>query len=74
MEVAGGFACVGLVALLGLLATVFWFWMFIECLMKEPSEGNDKLLWALIIFFGNLLGALLYFVIRRPERIERFGE
>jgi hypothetical protein len=64
----------GITVLLGLLSQVFWLWMFIECLVKEPDDSNDKLLWGLIIFFGNLLGAILYFVVRRPERIERHGQ
>lgn len=73
MEAIGGLFCfVSFIALV-LFAQVFWLWMLIECLVKEPSDSSDKLLWALVIFFGNLLGAILYFVIRRPERIDRFG-
>lgn len=68
------FGFFGLVGLLALLGQVFWLWMFVECLVKEPDDTNDKLLWGLVIFFGNLLGALLYFVVRRGERIERYGE
>lgn len=74
MEVAGGLSCVAFVVILSLLTQAFWLWMFIECLVKEPSDGNDKLLWALVIFFGNFLGAVLYFLIRRNERIDRYGE
>ena len=74
MDAIPAFACFGIIVFLALAAQVFWLWMFIECLVKEPSGGNEKLLWALIIFFGNLLGALLYFVIRRNERIEQYGE
>lgn len=69
-----GFGCVAFFILLSLAAQVFWLWMFVECLTKEPSEGNDKLIWALVIFFGNFLGALLYLLLRRNERIDRFGE
>ena len=47
---------------------VFWIWMLVDCLSKESSEGNDKIVWALVIFFGNVFGALLYFFIRRPQR------
>ena len=47
--------------------------MLIDCLTKEPSEGNDKLIWAMIIFFGSILGALIYLFVRRPERIRKFG-
>lgn len=74
LDVGLGFGCVAFFILLSLAAQVFWLWMFVECLTKEPSEGNDKLIWALVIFFGNFLGALLYLLLRRNERIDRFGE
>ena len=53
---------------------IFWIWMLVECLSKEPSEGNDKLIWVLVIFFGSIFGAILYYFIRRPERIDKYGE
>nr|WP_261361107.1 PLD nuclease N-terminal domain-containing protein [Aeoliella straminimaris] len=59
---------------MGFATQVFWLWMLVECLTKEPSEGTDKIIWGLVIFFGNLPGALLYFLIRRNERIDRYGE
>jgi hypothetical protein len=53
---------------ISLLGTVFWIWMLVECLTKESSEGNDKLIWALVIFFLPCVGSALYFFIRRPTR------
>lgn len=57
----------------GIIGTVFWVWMLLDCAMKEPSEGNDKLIWVIIILFTHLLGALLYFLVRRPKRIQEYG-
>ena len=57
----------------GLLGTIFWIWMLIDCATREPDEGNDKLIWVLIILFTHLIGAALYYFFRRPERISRFG-
>ena len=54
--------------------TVFWVWMFIDCIQKEPSQGNDKILWVLIILFLHFVGALLYFLIRRPQRMKETGQ
>jgi heme/copper-type cytochrome/quinol oxidase subunit 2 len=48
--------------------------MLIDCATKEPSEGNDKLIWIIIIVFTHVLGALVYFVIRRPKRIQDYGK
>jgi len=72
-------AVVGLIIvwLIGVLITVgsvvFWVWMLIDCLTKESSEGNDKLIWALVIVFTHCLGALIYYFVRRPERIRTLG-
>lgn len=80
-EVAGGAVagigfvlCIGVFALISLLATIFWVWMLIDCLTKEPSEGNDKLIWGLVIFLGSLPGALIYYFFRRGDRIKKYGE
>jgi hypothetical protein len=58
---------------MGLGGTVFWIWMLVDCLMNEPSQGNDKLIWGLVILFTHFVGALIYFVIRRPTRIHELG-
>lgn len=68
------FICFGLpFFFIGILGTIFWIWMLIDCLTKEPSEGNDKIVWFLVIFFLHLLGAFLYFLIRRPQRMRDHG-
>jgi len=53
---------------IGVLGTTFWMWMLIECATKESNQGNTKIVWAIIIIFTHLIGALLYFLLRRPER------
>lgn len=57
----------------GIGGTVFWVWMLIECATKESNEGNDKLVWILIIIFTHWIGALIYLLVRRPKRIEELG-
>lgn len=54
--------------LFGLIGLAFWIWMLIDCLKYEESEGNDKLIWVLVIVLTNWIGALIYFFVRRPER------
>ncbi|WMW25977.1 PLDc N-terminal domain-containing protein [Methanolobus sediminis] len=58
----------------GIIGTLFWLWMLIDCATKEPSEGNDKLIWIIIIVFTHVLGAFVYFFIRRPKRIKEYGK
>ncbi|HQL63879.1 MAG TPA: PLDc N-terminal domain-containing protein [bacterium] len=52
---------------------VFWIWMIVDCATKEPSEGNDKIIWILIIVLAQIIGALIYFFVRRPRRMELYG-
>jgi len=56
-----------------LAASVFWVYMIIECATKEPAGGNDKLMWILIIIFTHWVGALIYYFVRRPQRIAELG-
>jgi hypothetical protein len=62
---------VGFVVAVG--GTVLWVWMIIDCVTKEPSEGNDKIVWILVVVFTHWIGALLYLFVRRPERIRLYG-
>ena len=52
----------------GLIAMASWIWMLVDCLKHESAEGNDKLIWVLVIVLTNWIGALIYFFVRRPER------
>lgn len=56
----------------GLLGTIFWIWMLVECATRERND-TEKIVWVLIIIFTHILGAALYFFIRRPARIEETG-
>ncbi len=58
---------------IGVAVFVFWIWMLVDCATKEPSEGNDKIVWLLVIIFLNWLGALIYYLARRPTRIQQLG-
>jgi hypothetical protein len=57
----------------GVLGTIFWIWMLVDCATKEPSTGNDKIVWVVIIALTHLLGAAIYFFVRRPQRIAETG-
>jgi len=59
---------------IGLLATVFWIWMIIDVATKEPENGNDKIVWILVVILAGVIGAAVYYFVRRPERIKKFGK
>ena len=58
---------------IGVLGTAFWIWMLIDCLTKEPSEGNDRLVWVIVVVSTYIIGAAIYFFVRRPQRRAQLG-
>lgn len=54
--------------MIGLLGTVFWIWMLIDCAKHEP-KGEDRVVWILIIALTHLVGAAIYYFARRPDRM-----
>jgi hypothetical protein len=53
--------------LLMLLGTIFWVRMIIECATREADP--ERLVWIIILVFTYLIGAALYYFVRRPARI-----
>lgn len=66
-------AILAVVAVVAGLPFLFWIWMIVDCTTKEPSEGNDKLIWIVVILLGYFIGALIYYFARRPQRIAKTG-
>ncbi|HXU31553.1 MAG TPA: PLD nuclease N-terminal domain-containing protein [Thermoanaerobaculia bacterium] len=62
-------ACFLLFVPLVLGGLAFWVWMLVDCLQKEPAGSNEKLTWVLVILFGHFLGAVIYYFVRRAERL-----
>jgi prolipoprotein diacylglyceryltransferase len=59
--------------LLAVTGVIFWIWMIVECATKEPNQGNDKIVWILIIVLTGWIGGLIYYFVRRPQRIAQYG-
>lgn len=62
-----------ILAVVSLACTVFWIWALVDCIKNEPSTGNDKIVWVLVIVLVGVLGALIYVLARRPSRIAQTG-
>lgn len=60
--------------LFAIAGTIFWIWMIVDCAYNEKSEGNDKLIWILIILLTHWIGALIYLLVRRPKRKQELGK
>lgn len=60
-----------IVLLLMALGGLVWLYALIDCLTNEPNQGNDRVVWLLVILLANLPGALIYLLIRRPQRLRQ---
>jgi len=64
----------GFIFLISMALFGFWVLMLVDCLKNEPSEGNDKIVWLLVIILLNWVGALIYLLVRRKDRINQTGK
>jgi prolipoprotein diacylglyceryltransferase len=55
---------IAIFAIVGILAFIFWIWMFVDCIRFE----ENKLLWILIIIFAQIIGAILYYFLAKRKR------
>jgi uncharacterized membrane protein len=57
---------------IGLFALAFWIWMIVDCARHE--SGSSMVAWLLLILFVGVIGAPLYFFLRRlpRQRLARF--
>jgi hypothetical protein len=58
-----------LVLLLGIVGTVFWIMMIVDCATRQSDP--DRLVWIVIILFTHFIGATLYYFIQRPKGAPR---
>lgn len=52
-------------SLIGLLTTIFWIWMIIDCIGNRSLTGTSKIVWLLVVILLPLVGSLLYFLLAR---------
>lgn len=64
-----GLAFFPVMVALGVFAAIFWIVMLADCAMNEPDQGNNKIIWVVIIVFTGVIGAALYYCLRRPQRL-----
>lgn len=54
---------------LSLLGSVFWILMIIDAARRDFKNPNDKLIWIVILIFGNVIGAMVYYyVVKSPRK------
>ncbi len=52
---------------LGVLSTVFWIWMLIDCVQNRGIDTTEKIVWIVVIALMHFIGALIYFLAARPR-------
>jgi TRAP-type C4-dicarboxylate transport system permease small subunit len=62
-----------LIFLVGPVSFALWIAALVSCVKNESSTDNTKVIWVLVIALFHFVGALLYFLIRRPQRIRELG-
>jgi hypothetical protein len=58
---------------IGLGGFILWVWTLIDCITNEPEEGNERIVWVVVIAVAQLIGALIYLIVRRPKRLATLG-
>ncbi len=67
---SGGIAALfsGVVGLvIAAVVFAFWLWMLIDCI-KNETDGTQRIIWALVVFFLPCVGSLVYFFARKMQR------
>lgn len=66
---AGAFLGLGMFGLLlALIATLFWLWMLFDAFTNSALDPTMRLVWAAVIFFLPVIGALAYLFVGRKKR------
>jgi hypothetical protein len=55
-----------------LVPSILWIGALVSCIKNESSDST-KLAWTLVILFSHFIGALIYLLVRRPQRIRELG-
>jgi hypothetical protein len=58
---------------IGVGGTVFWIIALVDVIKNEPEGGNERLLWILVVALAHWIGAIVYWFVRRPQRIALIG-
>lgn len=64
----GGVEILLILFFLGIPA-ILWLWALIDLLSSEFGNSTNKLIWVVVILFLPVLGALLYLLIGRKQKI-----
>ncbi len=53
--------------------TIFWIWMLWDLVTQENIDGNQKVIWILVVALTHFIGAFIYFVMKKTQHIKTNG-
>lgn len=67
----GGFGGIEiiLVLIIAVLPVILIIWAIIDLVTSQFTDSTNKLIWAIIILFMPFIGAILYLIIGRKQKI-----
>ena len=69
-----GFFMFPFIGIFGLAGLAFWGYTLYEVLSREPEGSNEKLTWVLVVVLAGTIGAIVYWFVRRPKRVQETGK
>lgn len=67
------FICVILIWIVWLAGYIFNIVMVVECATKEKNEYKSKVTWIVVMILIAPIGGILYYLLRRDDRIKENG-
>ena len=65
----GGIFATLLFIALGIVTSVFWILMLVNCIKRDFKKSEEKTIWILIIIFAGVVGAIVYyFVVKKNSK------
>lgn len=58
-----GLAFAGIAALVSIIVIIFWIWMIVDCAKRRFKNNTEKIIWLLVIVFGQIVGAIVYLIV-----------
>ena len=66
----GLFAGLGLMLSLFIILSVCFLWIIaLVDILRSEFQGNDKVVWVIVVIFFPFLGSILYFLVGRSRKI-----
>jgi len=66
----GIFAGIGLLIGIFIILCICFLWVIaLVDILRSEFQGNDKVVWVIIVIFFPFLGSILYFLIGRSKKI-----